>query len=160
MFNIKSFVRDAPSPLGIIVRTFWSRIYQPLSDVTVLLYKCSCIFCFGCLFFLYTRERLMLYVFRENTTTDTVFSVFCVHLYKSKRMKPFIFLNKLIKISCLILQTPLYVYLSDALFSSFLCCKAAQQFHFQRNDLLIWFSNATSAAHISESIWFNNIHFK
>lgn len=107
MFNIKSFVRDAPSPLGIIVRTFWSRIYQPLSDVTVLLYKCSCIFCFGCLFFLYTRERLMLYVFRENTTTDTVFSVFCVHLYKSKRMKPFIFLNKLIKISCLILQTPL-----------------------------------------------------
>ena len=94
----------------------------------------------------------------REVLSDSAFSVFCVHLYKSKRTKPCILLSELTEISGLILETSLYVHLNDGLFSAAYCVvKQPSSFYLETNNLSMRFSNATSVAYMSESSWFNNI---
>ena len=94
----------------------------------------------------------------SNTYWDSALFVFCLHFHKSNRTKPCILLSKLIEVSRLIQLTTLLFIQTTAFFSSFLSCKAAPSmmsfrsfFQLGTNNLLMRFSNSTSAAHIPES---------
>lgn len=95
--QIKSLVSDVPLSFEIIVRTTMSRFYQPFTDFTVALHKCSCVCLFWMPVFSYVLDTVLCLLFQKThyngwikTRRFYCYYYLCIflHLHKSKRAKP------------------------------------------------------------------------